>query len=399
MLHHKTHIKLAAFIVAALLVSLALFSIAFTESDAGPAYHITNPYADVEWETYGQYKANLHTHSNISDGDHPLSEMVEAYYAKGYHVLAMTDHNHLSTRWDEAKKGAVSSERTAEILAGAGRGGAPMVGVDHTNEHSSANHINTFWHPNSHGGNTISSIIEQAESYGGVSHINHPGRYTGGSDQNDSASIAAAKKPKTIKKYVDLFTQYPSCVGMEIVNRLDNDSKSDRILWDSILTELTPGGRPVWGFAGDDAHRLVDIGYAWNVLLMPSNNQADIRKAIETGAFYAVSRVSRLDGVNRKRPDGKGISATATNATLYLLEQPTPEITNIVVGGDAIRIDGLRYDTIEWIADGAVIATGNELVLTDYAEQINGYVRAQLKSQTGIAFTQPFMIRTVSEEE
>ena len=39
-----------------------------------------------------QYKANLHSHSNLSDGSLTPEAMAEAYQAKGYSVLAITDH-------------------------------------------------------------------------------------------------------------------------------------------------------------------------------------------------------------------------------------------------------------------------------------------------------------------
>ncbi len=39
------------------------------------------------------YKANLHCHSNISDGDYSVEELKELYKANGYAVLAYTDHD------------------------------------------------------------------------------------------------------------------------------------------------------------------------------------------------------------------------------------------------------------------------------------------------------------------
>ena len=39
------------------------------------------------------YKANLHSHSTLSDGGITPAEMRAAYKAKGYSVLAVTDHN------------------------------------------------------------------------------------------------------------------------------------------------------------------------------------------------------------------------------------------------------------------------------------------------------------------
>lgn len=39
------------------------------------------------------FKANLHTHSTISDGKLTPTEVKEAYKAQGYHILTITDHN------------------------------------------------------------------------------------------------------------------------------------------------------------------------------------------------------------------------------------------------------------------------------------------------------------------
>ena len=39
-----------------------------------------------------QYRANLHSHTNLSDGTLTPEQMVQAYQEKGYSVLAITDH-------------------------------------------------------------------------------------------------------------------------------------------------------------------------------------------------------------------------------------------------------------------------------------------------------------------
>ena len=39
-----------------------------------------------------QYKANLHCHSNLSDGRLTPEELVRAYREQGYSILAITDH-------------------------------------------------------------------------------------------------------------------------------------------------------------------------------------------------------------------------------------------------------------------------------------------------------------------
>ena len=416
----KSHGKIAK-VGLALTLALGLFSqSAFAAAPATQAtqpaktaYAIVNPYESVDWAAYGQYKADFHAHSTNSDGANLMKDMVEDHYAKGFDILAMTDHNHTTVAWDIPGYGRnvpggsdlsvsgslLTSARVAEIFAGAGRGGKGMISLLNTNEQSNVDHINTFWADfNNTGSDNMASIIAKAQELGGISHINHPGRYTGGANGNDAASIAASNNPANVQKYVDLFKTYPSLVGMEIINKIDNESKSDRILWDNILKEMMPQGRFVWGFSNDDSHALDSTGYAWNVMLMPELTEEATRTAMETGAFYAVSRVSRLDGINRYYPGTTTEVAGAGDAsTLYLLEQKTPSISNIVVNGSIITITGADYNSIEWIADGVVVATGNSIDVSECAG-INSYVRAQLKSATGIAFTQPFgVVETTCE--
>ena len=357
-------------------------------------YSITNPYENVDWAGFGQYKADLHVHSTNSDGAALTSDMVEDHYAKGYSILAMTDHNYFTQSWDQVSLGPVDPGRMGEIQSGAGRGGRGMIGLDNASEQSSTDHINTFFDSsNSPAGETMADVFAKAEASGGISHINHPGRYTGGSNGDDGSSIAAANDIVSIKKYQNLFTTYPSCAGMEIINKTDIDSKSDRVLWDNILKQTMPAGRPVWGFSNDDAHSTDMVGYSWNVMLMPELTQAAVRTAMTTGAFYAVSRVSRLDGINRYYPGGTEETGLGSPSTLYLLEQPTPGISDISVNGSVITITGVDCDSIEWIADGVVIYTGASLDLGSHSEMIGSYVRARLKSTTGIAFTQPFGVK------
>ena len=46
------------------------------------------------------FKANLHTHSNISDGALTREEIKEAYKTLGYQILCLTDHNVIANHSD-----------------------------------------------------------------------------------------------------------------------------------------------------------------------------------------------------------------------------------------------------------------------------------------------------------
>ncbi|MPN26499.1 hypothetical protein SDC9_173924 [bioreactor metagenome] len=110
-------------------------------------------------------------------------------------------------------------------------------------------------------------------------------------------------------------------------------------------------------------------------MLMPANNVDNLRNAMENGTFYSVAKIAKRE----LGPDFKA-------------EGPTPVISNIAVDQEenSIAITGSNYNTIQWIADGKIIATGNTIDLNNFEDKVNSYVRAQLIGNGGICFTQPF---------
>ena len=57
----------------------------------------------------------------------------------------------------------------------------------------------------------------------------------------------------------------------------------------------------------------------------------------------------------------------------------------------AITIESTTDYTVEWIADGEIIATGDSINLRDYSEEIGSYVRFQIKNEGGIVLSQAFV--------
>lgn len=367
----------------AVLASFALGNASATyglSSEGGTDYFIVNPYATVDWNSFGQYKADFHAHSIESDGGNTPADMIEDHYAKGFDILALTDHNFMNTTWDRTDRPAgveyLTSKRLAEINAGTNRNGRGMVAVNNSDEQSKDDHLNTFWaNFNNVDGATLEGNIAKTEELGGISHLNHPGRYTGARTATLEQGERISKDPAIVGEYVKLFDKYDSLVGMEIINKKDGDSVSDRILWDSILQETMDERNPVWGFSNDDTHSLGATGFSYNMMLMPENNEANIRQSMENGTFYAVAKVA-------KRELGAG----------FVAQGPTPIIANIVVDQEenSITIKGANYNEIQWITDGEVIATGDSIDLNLYEDKIGSYIRAQLLGDGGISFTQPF---------
>jgi len=353
--------------------------------------------------------------------------MVERHYALGYDIYAPADHDVLNRDFTDTARtyaafvngandglGNMTAGRVVEISAGVGRSGSGMIGVTDSNEHSRTEHINGFFAPllienanalNGRGANTPGRMLETVrliEEAGGISHINHSGRFTGGSNSNLTTGAAGSNNSTHVKTHVDIFLEYASCVGMEIINRLDNESRSDRILWDNILKATAPNGRLVWGFSNDDSHSTSEVGWNYNMHIMPELSLEAFRESMETGTFFAVAPVARREGVNPTDRSGAAMRSGGGNAaTEYLREtadNPYPRITNIEVIGNTISITANDFDVIEWIADGVIIATGNEIDLNDYSDKINSYIRAQVKSTSAIVFVQPFGISEAAIE-
>lgn len=382
----------AALMAAAVLAGTFVTGVSAEERSGVLDFTIDSPYASVDWGTYGQYKADFHAHSNESDGSPQPYETIEEHYKKGYDILALTDHNVCNTTWNRKDdptgkdREYLTDKRLSEITYGTDRDNRGMVAIMNSDEQSVSDHLNTFFTPfNNEQGATLESNIAKTQELGGICHINHPGRYTGGKKTSGTAGEEASNNPETIKKYTDLFMKYDAVVGMEIINKLDGDSYSDRILWDNILKETMPEGRFVWGFSNDDTHSTAATGHSYNMMLLPSNNPQNVRKSMENGTFYASAKVAKREGY------------TITDLSVINDYQP-PIITNIQVDNDedTITINGEYYNQVEWIADGKVIATGNTIDLNDHEGEINSYVRAQLKGNEGISFTQPFGVTTAN---
>jgi len=392
-------------IILTLVIIAGVIAMMFLFTGRNRGFIIVNPYAGVNWDTFGQYKAALHVHTTHSDGLDPLPDMVFTHYHRGFDIVAITDHNVITRDWYRGLVGInLSRTLTADEVLAITAGTFPsdtrpqatgMIYFTYTNEQSRTEHINTFSaefdnipHPRF----TQATTLEEVENLGGFSFLNHKGRYTGGV-RGGEEGIAASNDPERIDYYVELYENFESLLGMELFNKLDDETRSDRILWDNLLMRLMPYGRFIWGFGADDSHSVEAVGYAWTVLLMPELTEAAARTAMEDGASISVSRVYRKLDINVTMPDGSPIPDAGTHATAFMLSQPTPSIVNITAENNQISITALDYDKIEWIVDGEVIHTGAILYLPNHRRHINSYVRARIISDTGVALTQPFGIQ------
>ncbi|MCL2532358.1 MAG: hypothetical protein FWE40_09470 [Oscillospiraceae bacterium] len=368
--------------VCVLLAGLTLIPSAAQQQPACPCHplRITNPYAAVNWNTWGQYRVQLHTHTTASDGQSTHAELIEAYFAAGYDALAITDHgvvdrgwirpNHppfdnvLPFLWERNIVG-LAPERYAQINAGYGRDGRPMIRIPFGNEQNPQSfdmvHVVSWFadwgHAITHITGNYRIPIRGVHRAGGISIVAHP-------SIAHHAMQGGQHTPFFINQIQRDFEDFSSLLGIEVFN------PHDITLWDILLQNLAPAGRNIFLFATDDAHNhTTQVDRRWVVSLMPANTAANIRTNLETGAFFSAVR-------------------TTNDRT-----QPEPVVTEIAIDDTTISIQTEHVYAIEWISNGEVFAHGNAVDLADYLDVIGAYVRAELHGQHVLLYTQPFLLQ------
>lgn len=340
-------------VLPATVVALVLSGLVpgFSRAVAAPGLRIDNPYASVDWEAHGRYRANFHTHTTGSDGRMHPHEVVDRYHRLGYRILAITDHNAVTYPWTAWSQHSSGDGDTNRMAAWENRDPVAlgMIAIQ-GNELSSHHHTGSFF--NDHNGTrTEVESLDAVGAKGGLAMLYHPGRYS-----------------RTIDWYVDLYRRYSHLIGLEVYNQGDRYPK-DRATWDAILTVLMPE-RPVWGYSNDDMHGSSALGRNYSVMLLPELSAASVRRGMEQGWSYFVYSPAIKDRITE------------------------PVIEAITVDDDrgVIHIQARGTRETVWISDGLVVHHGDTIDLGNIPN-IGSYVRAELRADEGVVVgTQPFGI-------
>jgi len=200
-------------------------------------------------------KGNLHTHTTLSDGRLTPQGRVDAYRARGYDFLALTDHDRLADT-ESLVAGGLILIRGIEFGCGNPIGGQPyhVVGLDLPA---------TFQSP---GTRHVQTLVDAINSAGGKAILAHP--YWCGQNIKD----------------LEIVEDY---LGVEVYNATCHRAigkGTSAVHWDDLLSQH----KPVLGFAVDDAHHETrDAFQGWVVARCAERSTRGIMDALVAGRFYS----------------------------------------------------------------------------------------------------------------
>ncbi len=415
-------------------------------------YIIDNPYEDIDWDTWGNYKTQLHSHSNTSDGYLTVEEYVDIHYAMNYDIVALTDHGTLNRGWNNepeliplmrlikkertqmadviplseatyqsyldgtaAKREYVTEEN--DVLTRTKQNGMLDVplGIELNMATPVADcHLTGYFCEYGQGlagvfgdYETPSKGVKEA---GGISFLSHVGEYVY-TDKDSEKYVGQKVDDYYADKFARLFIDNAgSSLGMGINSASDAHTRCDRILYDQILQRTIPNGVVPWCNSFADSHDETSVNDAYTMTWMENFTMEDFRESLEKGQFFSVSHFSNgveLDGI----PEIPGYSEQKVlDSKSYFLDN-TPNVTRLTVDqeNDTITVEGVNFDRVVWVSDGNVIQrnegiTNGTATLDLHADSfLNGnepnlYVRFYLTGENGICYSQPLVLNVEGEE-
>lgn len=417
--------KKALSVVLSVLLIMPLGTLCLA-SAANADYTIVSPYADVVWSgdnAWGAYKGSLHSHSSYSDADDTLPVMVKEAYNQDYDFLAISDHGITGVEWNKAPDTQLLytyqllidnpyEHLTDEEYEAIKNGTYPlydgtvrnkkMVAVLGANEFNNLsltkNHVNGYFlapdkgngFPGSENELGYEQALAYIEKHGGLSHINHPGDWL-----ESNANPDVVNDPESIETIGNLILKYDSCLGTEILNERNGTTGYDRILWDNLLMYTLPYGKNVIGFSNSDAHRIGTVDSSYSIFMMKENTVDNIKATMQSGAFFMITRKLRANDT----------IGPETEIDVMNTDKPIPMFTSLTVNGHKITVSAKETDTVQWIANGKVIAKntidGTGTVTLDL-DAIKGaedfqYVRVELFGEGGLCLSQALVIDNGAE--
>ncbi|MBQ9945307.1 MAG: hypothetical protein IJO68_02145 [Clostridia bacterium] len=439
--------KVLAAVLSAVIVALTMAPMMACAVDKN--YIITNPYEEIDWDSWGEYKTQLHCHTTASDGFLTIEEFAQMHYACNFDIVALTDHGTINQGWNVVPETVplmrlIKKERTkmADII--------PLSQeeyesyLDGTNENrtvvTSSGYTLTRTHENgmldvpkgielnmatpvadchltgyfSDYGQGLAGVFGDYETpsrgvmeAGGFSYLSHVGEYVY-TDKDSENYVGQPVDDYYANKFARLFIDYQgSSLGMGINSATDAHTRCDRILYDQILQKTIPNGVVPWGNTFADSHNETSINDAYTMTWMPEFTLEAFRESQEKGHYFSISHFSNGVELNGMEEMPGFVEQEVYDTERYWLDN-TPNVSRITVDQDAdtITVEGTNANIITWVSNGNVIkreSIENGVATLDlHNDQLLNepylYVRFYLSGDNGICYAQPMVLEVEGEE-
>jgi len=201
-------------------------------------------------------KGNLHTHSTNSDGRLTAEQLVEFYYANGYGLLSITDHEKLTK---------VSTDKLITIPGFETSVKGTRLNYDYHLVLLNVEDVESVQRLRS----SIGELLDFTSECGGLAFIAHP-----------YWSSLTVEDLMPLKSYL----------GVEVYNTgcdVECAKGFSMVHWDGVLA----AGKLIYGFAVDDAHRYlippIDALGGWIWVNVEAFSTESLLHSLERGLFYS----------------------------------------------------------------------------------------------------------------
>lgn len=439
--------KALAVLLSVLLLAISVAPVLVIADEKN--YIIDNPYEDIDWDSWGEYKTQLHSHTNASDGYLTIEEYVNIHYAANYDIVALTDHGTINQGWNNEPElvplmRLIKKERTGMsdiIPIPEDEYSAYLDGTnDNTTYVTKDGYTLTRTHENgmldvpkgielnmatpiadchltgyySDYGQGLAGVFGDYETpskgvmeNGGISFLSHVGEYVY-TDKDSENYVGQLVDDYYPTKFARLFLDYAgSSLGMGINSATDAHTRCDRILYDQVLQKTIPNGVVPWCNTFADSHNENSVNDAYTMTWMPEFTLEAFRESLEKGQFFSVSHYSNGVELNGMEEMPGFIEQEVYDTKSYWLDN-TPGVTRITVDEDAdtITVEGTDANIITWVSDGNVIKREElkdgkatlDLHNDDFLSEPYLYVRFYLSGDNGICYSQPMVLNVEGEE-
>lgn len=246
-------------------------------------------------ENTNSYKANLHTHTDLSDGKFPPEEVKRLYREQGYSIIAYTDHD-IFLQHNDLTDDSFLALNGYEMEVNQPKGDATLssgcnktchmclIALDenmmtpvcwHREKYLFGNAIN---HRNEVKNDESLPNYERVYSHEGISEMMQLGR--------DNGFFVTYNHPMwSMENYTD-YTSYNGMHAMEIVNNecihMGYADRNERV-YDDMLNV----GKRIYCIATDDCHGQRGMFGGATVIKADKLDYSSVSKALVNGHFYA----------------------------------------------------------------------------------------------------------------